>query len=160
LSSAALNIPAPNSDFVEHKMSEFINLHPDRNHLRQLFVREGEGWYQFGTKRLNVKCENNLLKVRVGGGYCTIDDYVDKNLPFEVARLGADPYVGRTSMVGKSGLNRNSVSPVTLLVNAPVTAPVIAKVTPPVVAKVTPPVVAKVTPPVIPKVNIQVEKKN
>jgi hypothetical protein len=82
------------SDTIDQRMSEFINSHPERHHLRLLFVREGEGWYSFGTKRVNVKAEGNLLKVRVGGGYTSIDDYVDQNLPFEVARLNAD-LVGR-----------------------------------------------------------------
>ena len=98
-----MNYNPMNSDFVDHKMSEFINLHPERNHLRLLFVREGEGWYQFGTKRVNVKADASSLKVRVGGGYITIDDYVDQNLPFEVARLNADP-------LGGAGRNSNNVS--------------------------------------------------
>lgn len=102
-----------NSDLVDHKMSEFINLHPDRHHLRILFVREGEGWYQFGTKRLNVKFETNLLKVRIGGGYCSIDDYVDQNLPFEVARLSAEPLGARSSvLIGKKEAKKSSVSPI------------------------------------------------
>jgi hypothetical protein len=78
------------TDIVDSKMSEFINLHPERHNLRLLFSREGDGWYQFGTKRVNVKFESNLLKVRVGGGYITIEDYVEQNLPFELARLNAD----------------------------------------------------------------------
>lgn len=98
-----------NSDSLDQIMSDFINMHPERQHLRILFVREGEGWYQFGTKRVNVKCENNLLKVRVGGGFCTIDDYVDQNLPFEVARLNNDNS-GRSIKTSASA-KRLSVSP-------------------------------------------------
>jgi hypothetical protein len=97
-------------DLVEQNMNEFINMHPDRNLLLQLIVSEGEGWYQFGTKRLNVKCDNNQLKVRIGGGYCTIDDYVDKNLPFEVARLRPDPFVRGTSVIGKNSSKAEEVS--------------------------------------------------
>jgi len=77
-------------------MSEFINLHPERVHLRLLFSRETDGWYSFGTKRVNVKYENNLLKVRTGGGFITISDYVDQNLPFEIARMNGESFVGRT----------------------------------------------------------------
>jgi hypothetical protein len=107
------------SDTIDQRMSEFINSHPERQHLRLLFVREGEGWYSFGTKRVNVKAEGNALKVRVGGGYTTIDDYVDQNLPFEVARLNAD-LVGRADQaaarenakinaaVNNANANRNS----------------------------------------------------
>jgi hypothetical protein len=92
-------------------MNEFINMHPDRNLLLQLFVSEGEGWYQFGTKRLNVKCENNQLKVRIGGGYCTIDEYVDKNLPFEMARLRPEnPFVRGTTVLGKKASRAEEVS--------------------------------------------------
>jgi hypothetical protein len=98
-----------NSDIVDQMMSDFINLHPDRHHLRLLFVREGDGWYQFGTKRVNVKSEKNLLKVRVGGGFCTIDDYVDQNLPFEVARLNNDTS-GRSFKTSSSAPGKKSAS--------------------------------------------------
>ena len=46
--------------------------------------------YSFGTKKINVKCENNCLKVRVGGGYVSIEEYVDLNMPYEIAKMNND----------------------------------------------------------------------
>lgn len=105
---------APN-DYIDIKMSEFINTHPDRYQLRQLFVRESEGFYSFGTKRINVKCENNQLKVRVGGGYVSIDEYVEQNIAFECAKTGADSILQRerrsVAELAKQIQARRSVSP-------------------------------------------------
>jgi hypothetical protein len=85
-------------------VNEFINLHPERQHLKLLFVRESLGWYQFGTKRCNIKSENGFLLVIANGGTCTIDEFIDQNLGLEVTRLNANPYRrGSASGVSISG---------------------------------------------------------
>jgi hypothetical protein len=71
-------------------MAEFISTHQDKVYLRSLFCREVEGMYSFGTKKINVKCEDNCLKVRVGGGYVSIEEYVDLNMPYEIAKMNND----------------------------------------------------------------------
>lgn len=44
-----------------------------------MFLRESEGVYQFGQKRVYIKIERgNNLMVRVGGGYIAIDDFIDQ----------------------------------------------------------------------------------
>ena len=42
-----------------------------------MFMRESEGVYQFGTKRVAVKVEQDNIKIRVGGGYLSIDEFLD-----------------------------------------------------------------------------------
>ena len=54
-------------------MAEFINNYPERAKLKIMFMRESEGVYQFGTKRVYVRVEKNNIKIRVGGGFLSID---------------------------------------------------------------------------------------
>ena len=44
--------------------------------------------YCFGTKKTNIKLEKGLLKVRVGGGYLSIEEFVDQYLPIEYEKMG------------------------------------------------------------------------
>ena len=64
-------------DPVDEKMAEFINNYPDRNKLKIMFMRESEGVYEFGSKRVNVRIEKGRIKIRVGGGYLSIDEFLD-----------------------------------------------------------------------------------
>ena len=43
-----------------------------------MFLRESEGIYRYGKKRVYIKMEkpDNQLKVRVGGGFVKIDDFI------------------------------------------------------------------------------------
>jgi hypothetical protein len=58
-------------------LAEFINNYPDRNKLKIMFMRESEGVYEFGSKRINVRVEKGHIKIRVGGGYLSIDEFLD-----------------------------------------------------------------------------------
>lgn len=58
-------------------MAEFINNYPKRNLLKVMFMRESEGVYEFGTKRVNVRLEKDRILIRVGGGYMSIDEFLD-----------------------------------------------------------------------------------
>eukprot|EP00351_Strombidinopsis_sp_SopsisLIS2011_P004231 CAMPEP_0116881298 /NCGR_PEP_ID=MMETSP0463-20121206/13429_1 /TAXON_ID=181622 /ORGANISM="Strombidinopsis sp, Strain SopsisLIS2011" /LENGTH=42 /DNA_ID= /DNA_START= /DNA_END= /DNA_ORIENTATION= len=42
-----------------------------------MFMRESEGVYEFGSKRVAVKVEKGKINVRVGGGYLSIDEFLD-----------------------------------------------------------------------------------
>lgn len=64
-------------DRVDNRLAEFINNYPERSKLKIMFMRESEGVYQFGTKRVAVKCEQDSIKIRVGGGYLSIDEFLD-----------------------------------------------------------------------------------
>ena len=41
-------------DPVDMKVAEFINNYPERNKLKIMFMRESEGVYEFGSKRIYV----------------------------------------------------------------------------------------------------------
>lgn len=72
----AVYIPVKD-DGVDRKLAEFINNYPERQKLKIMFMRESEGVYQFGTKRIAIKVEKDNIKIRVGGGYLSIDEFLD-----------------------------------------------------------------------------------
>ena len=74
-------------DPVDMKMAEFINNYPDRNKLKIMFMRESEGVYEFGSKRINVRIEKGRIKIRVGGGYLSIDEFLDQFTPVELDKI-------------------------------------------------------------------------
>jgi len=82
----ALYIPVKD-DPIDRRLAEFINNYPDRQRLRIMFYRESEGVYQFGTKRVNIRVENNKINVRVGGGYLSIDEFLEQYTPTELEKL-------------------------------------------------------------------------
>lgn len=52
-----------------------------------MFIRESDGVYQFGTKRVSVKVEKDKINIRVGGGYLSIDEFLDQYTPVELEKL-------------------------------------------------------------------------
>jgi len=52
-----------------------------------MFMRESDGIYQFGTKRISVKVEKDKINIRVGGGYLSIDEFLDQYTPVELEKL-------------------------------------------------------------------------
>ena len=65
-------------DAIDLKMADYINNYPDRDRLKVMFMRESEGTYTFGSKRITIKVENNKLLIRTGGGYLNIDEFIDQ----------------------------------------------------------------------------------
>jgi hypothetical protein len=82
----AVYIPVK-EDSVDKKLAEFINNYPERSKLKIMFMRESDGVYQFGTKRVAVKVEKDNIKIRVGGGYLSIDEFLDQYTPVELEKL-------------------------------------------------------------------------
>lgn len=82
----AVYIPVK-EDNVDRKLAEFINNYPERAKLKIMFMRESEGVYQFGTKRVAVKVEKDNIKIRVGGGYLSLDEFLDQYTPVELEKL-------------------------------------------------------------------------
>jgi len=82
----AVYIPVKD-DTTDKKLAEFINNYPERSKLKIMFMRESDGVYQFGTKRVAVKVENHNIKIRVGGGYLSIDEFLDQYTPVELEKL-------------------------------------------------------------------------
>ena len=44
-----------------------------------LFKRIGKNIYEYGTQRIIIKKEDNIIKVRYGGIFCTLERYIDNN---------------------------------------------------------------------------------
>lgn len=85
-SRIAVYIPVK-EDKVDKKIAEYINNYPDRQKLKILFMRESEGVYQFGSKRVMVKIDKDKINIRVGGGYLSIDEFLDQYTPTELEKL-------------------------------------------------------------------------
>jgi len=49
-------IPVKN-DMTDKRLAEYINNYPERAKLKIMFMRESEGIYQFGTKRVYVRVD-------------------------------------------------------------------------------------------------------
>lgn len=82
----AVYIPVK-EDMVDKRLAEYINNYPERSKLKIMFMRETEGVYQFGTKKVAVKVEKDNIKIRVGGGYLSIDEFLDQYTPVELEKL-------------------------------------------------------------------------
>lgn len=74
-------------DETDRRLAEYINNYPDRSKLKIMFMRESEGVYEFGKKRVMVKWEGNKLRVRVGGGFLSIDEFLDQYTPSELEKI-------------------------------------------------------------------------
>ena len=85
-SRIAVYIPVKN-DAVDKRIAEYINNYPDRQKLKIMFMRESEGVYQFGSKRVHVKVDKDKINIRVGGGYLSIDEFLDQYTPQELEKL-------------------------------------------------------------------------
>jgi septal ring factor EnvC (AmiA/AmiB activator) len=56
----AVYIPAKD-DAIDKKLAEFINNYPDRQRLKIMFLRESEGVYQFGSRRVAVRVDKDKI---------------------------------------------------------------------------------------------------
>lgn len=72
----AVYIPVKD-DEIDLRLAEYINNYPDRNKLKIMFLRESEGVYEFGSKRIFVRVDKDKINIRVGGGYLSIDEFLD-----------------------------------------------------------------------------------
>lgn len=51
-------------------LANYLNQSADREKLKVMFIRQSEGVYKFGLKKVAIKIEKgNQLLIRVGGGY-------------------------------------------------------------------------------------------
>lgn len=49
-------IPKQN-DVIDEALAKFINSYPEQDKMKIMFLRESEGIYQFGRKKIQVKVE-------------------------------------------------------------------------------------------------------
>lgn len=56
--------------------------------MKIMFLRESEGVYQFGSKRVNIKItKGDKILIRVGGGFMGIEEFIKTYTPNEVENL-------------------------------------------------------------------------
>ena len=80
----AENTKLKSSVYIPHKddntdrlLGEYINSRPENDRLNIMFLRESEGIYRFGSKRVYVKTEKGgQMKVRVGGGFMSMGKFI------------------------------------------------------------------------------------
>ena len=85
-SRIAVYIPVK-TDAIDMKLAEYINNFPDRSKLKIMFMRESEGVYEFGSRRIRVKVEKDKILIKVGGGHLSIDEFLDQYTPVELEKL-------------------------------------------------------------------------
>ncbi|CAG9332906.1 unnamed protein product [Blepharisma stoltei] len=98
-------------DNIDIALADFLN-------SRQVpvpvqFVRQEPGSYLFGTRKINMKIENNRLIVRIGGGFTGIEEFVDIYTPIEIERQDIAAQKSGIMSIGKiAGLkSQESASP-------------------------------------------------
>ena len=74
---------AHKDDYVDKRLADFINKSDPFKKAKCLFVRESEGVYSYFKKKVFMKNEGENLVIRVGGGYMSIDEFIEQNHPFE-----------------------------------------------------------------------------
>ena len=68
---------AHKNDNIDNVLANFINKYPERKRMKIAFLRESEGVYKFGQKRIYLKVEQgNKILVRVGGGFMHIEEFI------------------------------------------------------------------------------------
>ena len=85
-----------------------------------MFLRESEGVYEFGSRRIFVRVDQDKINIRVGGGYLSIDEFLDQYTPIELEKIERKDPLKRFSekvAVQKSlvGHERKESSPVRTL---------------------------------------------
>ena len=82
---------AKKQDQIDRALANFLNTYPKRDKLNILFVRESEGIYKFGQRRVFMKLgKNEQLGVQVGGGFVTISNFIEKYTHKEVEKIRRD----------------------------------------------------------------------
>ena len=75
--------PEP-SDLLDLTLAEFITI--NKASLQVPFIREKEGVYLFGSKRVFLKLEQGKIYVRVGGGFMPIEEFIKIYSPIELEK--------------------------------------------------------------------------
>ena len=82
----SIYIPFTDDD-IDVRLAEFINNFPERQKMKIMFLRESQGVYQFGSRRVAVAVMKDKINIRVGGGYLSIDEFLDQYTPTELEKL-------------------------------------------------------------------------
>ena len=74
------------NDHIDRKLADYINNNQHHKKASMLFVRESEGVYSYGKRRVFIKIEKDSIIIRVGGGFLTIDEFIENYSPYEVRK--------------------------------------------------------------------------
>ena len=69
--------------------------------------REGPGKYMFGTRNIIAKIVNNKLLIRVGGGFMSIDEFIEQYGPMEMLKIAKQEQMGLNTMEKKEHREMN-----------------------------------------------------
>ena len=72
---------AQKDDPVDDKLAEFINKSDSEKRMKSLFVRLADGRYSYFTNQVIMQVKNNNLILRVGGGFMSIDEFIEQHNP-------------------------------------------------------------------------------
>ena len=87
-----------------------------------MFLRESEGVYQFGQKRVNIKIEKgDRILIRVGGGYMGIDQFIQKYTQSEVDKIERRDAISRFQQ--KSAIQKIAVNAISSRESSPIRSP-------------------------------------
>lgn len=75
-------------DQTDDALASFINTYPEKNKMKIMFLRESEGVYKFGSRKVHIKIEKgNQVLVRVGGGYMHVEDFINQYTDQETEKI-------------------------------------------------------------------------
>ena len=74
-------------DPIDQALAEYVNSLDEP--LDVQFVREDTGIYTYGSKRVFIKIEQGKIIIRVGGGYMTVDEFIQMFTVQELERLAS-----------------------------------------------------------------------
>jgi Growth-Arrest-Specific Protein 2 Domain len=109
-------------DAIDIALSEYLNNKEAPVPIK--FLRQGAGNYLFGSKKIYIKIETGRLLVRVGGGFTSIDEFLNIYTPVEleksVSREGSPRLTSLSkgsrdsspsSLIGRLSISESSRSP-------------------------------------------------
>ncbi|EAS04485.1 hypothetical protein TTHERM_00616600 (macronuclear) [Tetrahymena thermophila SB210] len=74
-------------DPIDSCLAQYLNnFNGDKRKARTLFIREGSGVYQFGSKKVYVKIEQDKVLIRTGGGFIGLEEFLDLYTPSELEK--------------------------------------------------------------------------
>lgn len=81
--SKDIKYQALDDDQIDKMLENFIK----NNKVKVPIHRIGQSKYLFGTKLIHAQIINGVLMVRVGGGFMTMEEFVDKHSNKEIIHL-------------------------------------------------------------------------
>ena len=67
-------------DLVDELIAKYLN----ENNINLPVKRLGDGYYLFGTKKIYARIMNGKLVIRVGGGFMSVEEFMQSYYDFEV----------------------------------------------------------------------------